>query len=256
MSCNAKFPDQRDEVKTYADYFTNVRDFKVENDSRLFVVQRMWYQPRRMLFKKESKRAPLFDVWKKRLKTDLDLDDNDYDIYEGERSPCDGLVTALLPVSACVEASVADASLHLHCILLPQVMYQLEQLLTAKLFVEHCKLHLPIFGKHIESISKESIDDILEALIAKSCTLDRNYDKLEWLGDGVLKLIHTESLVHSNDLRKWVSFLHEGDLTLLRSAMGSNLRLTNATKSAGFDRFILFKQLGRGQVRFDIFNSK
>ncbi len=39
----------------------------------------------------------------------------------------------------------------------------------------------------------------------------------------------------------------QGDLSVLRSAMGSNARLMQATKATGFDRFILFRQLGRSQ---------
>ena len=70
-----------------------------------------------------------------------------------------------------------------------------------------------------------------------------NYVGLEWLGDVVLKLIHTDALLNSRDLRKLVTYLHEGGLSLLRSAMGSNERLMNVAKSAGLDRFILYKQL-------------
>lgn len=223
-----------------------MRDFTVTKDARLFAVQRQWYLPRKI---HRQTNTTMFEVWKRKLKTDLDLDD-DCVLQDGERSPCNGLVAALLPITACVEAPIADASLFLHFLLLPQVLYHLDQLMTAQLFVEHCLLHLPILGKHVDSISKNSFEDIIEAITAKSCIMTKNYDRLEWLGDAVLKLIHTESLAHSHDLRRWVSFLHEGDLSLLRSAMGSNVRLTNAAKSAGFDRFLLFKQLGRGQVRY------
>lgn len=188
----------------------------------------------------------MFNRWKQKRKTDLDMA-SDNILQDGERSPCNGLIAALLPITACVEAPVADASLFLHFILIPQILYHLDQLMTAQLFVEHCSLHLPILGRHMESISNESFDDVIEALTAKSCAMDKNYDKLEWLGDAVLKLIQTKSLVHSRDLHQWVSFLHEGALNSLRSAMGSNERLTNAAKSAGFDRFILFRQLGRRQ---------
>ena len=187
----------------------------------------------------------MFDTWKKRLETDLDLPDEL--LQAGERSPCDGLVAALMPVEACLEAPIPDASLFLHCLILPQILYHMDQLMTAQLFVEHCKEHLPILGGHLQKISNDSFESILEALTAKSCILERNYDRLEWLGDSVLKLIHTDALLNSRDLRKWVSYLHEGDLSVLRSAMGSNHRLMNASKAAGFDRYILFRQLGRSQ---------
>jgi dsRNA-specific ribonuclease len=244
LSCDAIFPDQSEDIESYSDYFTKARDFKVEKKARLFVVQRLWYLPKKI---HKHSHTTMFEVWKKKLKTDLDLDD-DCVLQDGERSPCEGLVAALLPATACMEAPIADASLFIHFLLLPQILYHLDQLMTAQLFVEYCVENLPKLGSCVEDIAKESLDNILEALIAKSCVMNKNYDKLEWLGDAVLKLIHTESLVHSRDLRKWVSFLHEGDLSLLRSAMGSNVRLANAAKSAGFDRFILYRQLGRNQV--------
>jgi len=168
-------------------------------------------------------------------------------LQQGERRPCKGLTSALLPIDACSEAPIADAALFLHCLILPQILYYTDQLMVAQLFVEHCVEHLPVLGSHIKSISHESLDDVLEALTAKSCIMRQNYDRLEWLGDAVLKLIHTDALLNSRDLRKWVSFLHEGELSFLRSAMGSNSRLLHASKGAGFDRFILFRQLGRGQ---------
>jgi hypothetical protein len=245
LRCDAPFPDKKDNVETYADYFTNIRGHHVDKDEQLFAVQRQWYLPRKI---HRQTNTMMFDVWKQKLKTDLDVPDNI--LHDGEISPCEGLVAALLPAAACVEAPIADASLFLHLLLVPQVLYHIDQMMTAQLFVHHCLEHLPILGAHLDSISKDSFDDVLEALTAKSCIMSKSYDRLEWLGDAVLKLVHTDSLVHSRDLRKWVSFLHEGDLSLLRSAMGSNNRLTNAAKSAGFDRYILFKQLGRGQVSF------
>ena len=245
MTGAAPFPDQKDDVKDYADYFTNARNFPVDKTAKLFAVQRLWYLPRRIHRKTP---ANLFDFYKESNQTELDVTDDV--LQDGERRPCRNLVAALLPISACIEARIADASLFLHLLLLPQILYNLDQIMTAQVFVEHCQQHLPILGQYFSEISKNSFDDVLEALTAKSCIMPKCYDRLEWLGDAVLKLIHTDSLVHSRDLRKWVSYLHEGDLTLLRSAMGSNNRLTNAAKSAGFDRFILFKQLGRGQVWF------
>jgi len=59
--------------------------------------------------------------------------------------------------------------------------------------------------------------------------------------------MQTDSLLGSRDLRKWVGYLHEGDLSTLRSAMGSNERLKEAAKTLGLDKFILTVPLGRGQ---------
>ena len=240
----APFPTQDEDIKTYSDYFTKRREFDVKDSSILFAVQRHWYMPRKM--PRKTKKSGMFGVWKKKLETELGVDSTV--LQDGERCPCEGLVAALMPIDACLEAPIADASLMLHCLILPQVLYHMDRLMTAQLFVEHCAEKLPILGSHLRNITKDSFDDVLEAITAKSCVLEGiNYDRLEWLGDAVLKLIHTDALLHSKDLRQWVSYLHEGDLSVLRSAMGSNNRLMNATKAAGFDRFILFRQLGRSQ---------
>jgi len=243
LKCNSPFPDQDETIKTYYDYFAKVREFEVDASGPLFAVQRQWYLPRKM--QRQSNLAMFPQEWKQ--KSVIELDAPDYVLQGGERSPCDGLVAALLPHDASVEAPIADASLFLHLVLLPQILFHLDQLMTAQLFLDHCLEHLPILGSYLESISKDTFDYILEALTAKSCAMTKNYDRLEWLGDAVLKLIHTDALINSRELKRWVLYLHEGYLSLLRSAMGSNNRLTNAAKSAGFDNFILYKQLGRGQ---------
>ncbi len=130
----------------------------------------------------------MFEVWKKRLRTELDIPD--VNLQDGERCPCEGLIAALMPVDACLEAPIADASLFLHCLILPQILYHMDQVMTAQLFVEHCVEHLPILGSYIRSISHNSLDDILEALTAKSCVMHKNYDRLEWLGDAVCIIYH------------------------------------------------------------------
>ena len=72
--------------------------------------------------------------------------------------------------------------------------------MTAQLFIEHSLEHLPILGSHVQSVSENSFDDILEASTTKSCVMLRNYDRLEWVGDAVLKLVHTNALLSSRDL--------------------------------------------------------
>lgn len=67
------------------------------------------------------------------------------------------------------------------------------------------------------------------------------------MGDAVIKLIHTDALLSSMVLREWVNYLHEGDLSLLRAALGSNETLAKAAKNTNFDRFIYARQLGRFQ---------
>merc|ERR1711957_800581 len=144
-----------------------------------------------------------------------------------------------------MEAPLPDAALYLHCVLLPQILYEFDRLEAANSFIVHCSDTFPKLGKYMHQIK---IDKIIEVITAKSCGLSVSYDRLEYLGDAVLKLLQTDALINSQDenLKNWICCLHEGDLSLLRSAMGSNDRLKDVTQSAGFSTFILTKALGRG----------
>jgi dsRNA-specific ribonuclease len=166
---------------------------------------------------------------------------------ENNRSLCDGLISTLIPLDMFMEAPIAQADVFFLCIFLPQILYYIERYVTASLFVDHCRDQLPILGSFLDRIAVDHFDDILEVLTAKSCSVDRNYDRLEWLGDGVLKLIHTDSLLYSDQLHKWASCLHEGDLSLLRSSLGSNKILFRMCERTGFNKYILFRPFGRGQ---------
>ena len=57
----------------------------------------------------------------------------------------------------------------------------------------------------------------MTALTAVSCSEEASYEKLEWLGDAVLKVVQTQSLIYSRDFSRWIELLHEGDLSTLRS---------------------------------------
>ncbi|KAL3918159.1 MAG: hypothetical protein SGILL_004370 [Bacillariaceae sp.] len=76
--------------------------------------------------------------------------------------------------------------------------------------------------------------------------LEKNYEKVEWLGDAVLKLLQTDSLVKSKRLRDSSHYLHEGNLSMLRASMGSNTRLAETCVKLGLDRYILSQSLSRG----------
>jgi dsRNA-specific ribonuclease len=115
-----------------------------------------------------------------------------------------------MPIDLCLEAPIADASLFLHCLILPQILFHIDTIFTVQAFVEHCSGNLPILGSYIREISKDSFNDLLEAMTAKSCRKENNYDRFEFVGDAVLKLVHTDALLHSTTLRNWVSYLHEG----------------------------------------------
>lgn len=202
LTCAAAFPDGEEDINTYGDYFRKCKHQKVDDSCILFCVQRQWFLPR-----KAQKHIGSSDL------DDLQKDpnpDSDSVLNEGERSPCSGLVAALIPIDLCLEAPIADASLFLHCLILPQILFHIDTIFTAQAFVEHCSGNLPILGSYIREISKDSFNDLLEAMTAKSCRKENNYDRFEFVGDAVLKLVHTDALLHSTTLRNWVSYLHEG----------------------------------------------
>lgn len=244
LTCDAPFPNQSEGIVSYRDYFRRRRGCGLDPKCQLFYAQRLWMLPRKMRRRVVKKGAFDPEYQPSSRRAERDEAEKRMVLEEGEKAPCEGLVSVLLAKDACFETPVADASLFLHCIVLPQILYHMDRVLTAKSFVDHCKKYLPKLGGYLEKIL---LEDILESLTARSCAMDLNYDRLEWFGDAVLKLIHTDALLHSKDLRKWVAYLHEGDLTDLRSAMGTNHRLKNASQSLGIDRFILTAQLGRGQ---------
>jgi dsRNA-specific ribonuclease len=113
--------------------------------------------------------------------------------------------TVELPQELCHESPLADPLIVLHSVMLPQLLYQLEHYLTVISFMEHCSYNFPILEK---CLSELTVSSVMEALTAKSCGIEAiNYDRLEWLGDAVLKLLQTDALL------KWqyTSYLHEGN---------------------------------------------
>jgi len=209
VDCSAPFPDDIPGVKTFQDYFAQEREYAVPKESRLFVVQRLWYLQSESL---ESRKLRL---------SRADESDADAKIPVQEQSPpthkfgvCDELATVLLPIDACMETEVSDAYMALLCAVLPQFLYHIDCNLIADAFRHHCSASLPCLGKYLERVRR---DELVEALAAKSCCLEQCYDRLEWLGDAVLKLLQTDALLQTPDLRQWVQCLHEGDLTRLRS---------------------------------------
>ncbi len=112
----------------------------------------------------------------------------------------------------CTEGEIIDPFIMLHLVMLPQILYYIDRHLTAMSFTKHCMHNFKNLGK---ILSQMSISSVLEALTAKSCAIDETYDRLEWLGDGVLKLVQTDALLKL----PWTSCLHEGYLSMLRSGM-------------------------------------
>ena len=233
-TCSSPFPNNK--FENYKDYFLQQRSFNVELESSLYNVQRQWHLPNNMKDVKNCSHGP---TSKRKIETESE--------EHNEIAPLYNLDPVMLPQDACMEADpVADAALSLHCVMLPQILYQLDRYESTLSFIAYCIDHFPEpLGR---CLSHMPIDNVIEALTANSCTLDFSYDRLEYLGDAVLKLLQTDALINSQDenLKNWICCLHEGDLSLLRSAMGSNDRLKDVAQSAGFSTFILTKALGRG----------
>lgn len=246
LNSSAPFPYQKD-IGSYADYLSKKRGHELKDkNSPMLAMQRMWQLPRRMQKENFVGAFGQLPGLRKRKAEELEQDEaaDPEVLQEGEINPLTNLATGLLPREVCMETQLGDASLFLQTIMLPQMIYHVERILISATFVQHCKDKLPVLGSYIEKLK---LSDVLECLTAKSCSMTITYDRFEYLGDAVLKLLHTDALLASRDLQKWVAYLHEGDLTTLRSAMGSNDRLKDAALSTGLEQFILTKPLGRGQ---------
>lgn len=227
-NCSSPFPD--DKYESFADYYSKKRDFFVSPDGKLFQVQRVWDLPTNCHLNKPDSDNQLTRECK----------------HNDEYDNCMGLTTLFLPQDGVLENQLADPNLLLHSVMLPQILYELERMETTKYFIRHCSRWPYLYNCLNEQIQEENIR---MALTAKSCSLDRfSYDRLEYLGDAVLKLIHTDALINSGDeeLKKWFHCLHEGDLSQLRTVLGCNSRLSKIAQAAGIDSFILTVPLGRG----------
>ena len=98
-----------------------------------------------------------------------------------------------------MEAPVSDAALFLHLILLPRILYELERTETVLAFVAYCMDFMPVLGSYLRNVDTTAI---FEAMTARTCAKQFSYDRIEYLGDAVLKLLQTDSLVHKMGAEK------------------------------------------------------
>jgi dsRNA-specific ribonuclease len=200
-TCEAAFPHEKEGVTSYHDYFVKHRGYDVPKESLLFDVQRLWALPSNFpVLEEDEESGPYNSPVAKTT--------------ESRYNTCTELASVKLAQGACFEPLVANAHVALLCSLLPQFLFFFERLLVTKSFINHCVLHIPTLGQCVTSLPVEKVSN---ALTAKSCSLEDSYDKLEWFGDAILKLVQTDSLMKSVELRQWIAFLHEGDLSTLRS---------------------------------------
>ena len=227
---NSLFPFEKEGVITYRDYFRTQHGYVVPANSQLFVAQRLWRLPSRQSNLSASNQK--------------DCAPSHQDVDHRYRYPyCNGLASVKLSKDACFEPPLADSNVFLLITLIPQLLYCMERNLTVHAFIYHCKENLPVLGACLATLP---IENVLEVLTTSSCGEGESYEKLEWLGDAVLKLIQTDSLIKSINMTIWIQNLHEGELTSLRSEMGSNKRLAELCRLLSIDRFILTSSLSRG----------
>jgi len=187
-TCGAAFRHKH-EYATYHEYYSKVYGAVLPMESPLFDGTRVWTLPSAFT-------------------------DSSFTEEAGAGETQTELPSVKLPQMACMELPLANAHIYLLTLLLPQMVFLFERHLTAQAFLDFCEKRFPTFSNLLPSIP---INEVMAALTTKSCLLDSNYEKLEWFGDAVLKMVQTDCLLKSTDLRKWIKFLHEGHLTKLRS---------------------------------------
>lgn len=195
---SADFPSEIEGVRTYKDYFEKVRKIVITADDQLFDVQRPWSQP--SAFNSMSSQTP-------------SIQHKSGPALEGKYDMFPLLSAVKVPQSACMEAPIAEPHVCLLTCFLPQLAFAFERHQTVDAFYDFCSINHPSLWSCLGRLPR---DTVAAALTAKSCGMDMSYEKLEWFGDAALKMVQTESLLKSTELRDWIRFLHEGDLSLLR----------------------------------------
>lgn len=188
-SCGARIPHENEDVNTYCEYFEKFHSLRLSTDCPLFRVHRIWSLPSGLPTKPRSK------------ETGRNSDNSTTDSVE-------------IPQQAFIEEPLANAHIALLCLFLPQVLFAFERQQKTEAFIEHCEAHIPTLGS---CFRKMKFSRVALAVTAKSCNPDENYDGWEWVGDAVLKLLQTDSILKSAKFKHFVRFLHEGDLSMLRS---------------------------------------
>lgn len=236
--CGAEFKTdiEKEGVDTFQDYFTKVRGYDVpgNGDSLLFDAQRLWVLP----FNKAEASLSEDEVdFKPKIPESSNGHSKHHEI-------CEDLRSLLLPKDACMEVPMADPNFLLLTTFLPQFLFHVQPYITADAFIGHSEKHMPRLAASLKSLSPEKV---AQALTATSRSEEGSYEKLEWLGDAVLKMVQTDSLLYGKEFAQWTGMLHEGDLSTLRSVMGCNDRLATVCKGLKVDHFLLTSPLGRGQ---------
>ncbi|KAI3317473.1 RNase3 domain-containing protein [Xylariaceae sp. AK1471] len=136
----------------------------------------------------------------------------------------DGRYPRALPVSRCTLDTVDRSKAYFGAII-PPIIHMLEIYLTAE------KLCQTLLAK----VAFSNVSLVLTAISSRAAGEATNYERLEFLGDSILKLLATLSvMIQYPDYP-------EGYLSALKDRIVSNSRLCRASVDKGLDRFILTK---------------
>lgn len=127
-----------------------------------------------------------------------------------------------LPASTC-EVDQLPFSYSQFALFIPSIMHVLETYMVA----EHLCTNL------LSSLQFKDLANVVTAISASKAREINNYQRLEFIGDSVLKMLTSITLMaeHGN----W----HEGFLSHKKDHIVSNTRLAAATQQTGLDRYIL-----------------
>lgn len=143
-------------------------------------------------------------------------DSNQSTTSSGER--CD----LVLPVSQCTQDSISKRDMEF-ALLIPSVMHVIGTYLIAGKLCETI----------LASVGELPLDIIITAITTSSASSTNNYQRLEFLGDSVLKVCTSLQLLGEHPL--W----HEGYLSRAKDHIVSNARLARAAITTGIDEFII-----------------
>jgi hypothetical protein len=145
-------------------------------------------------------------------------------ILPGTDHPSKKPYSAVLPIERCTE-DIIPFKLVQFGFLIPSIMRRFEIHLLAKVLLETL----------LKSVDMSDLGLVVTAISASSANEASNYQRLEFLGDSILKTCTSVQLVGAYPL--W----HEGYLSAKKDRLVSNSRLSRAAIEAGLDSFIVTK---------------
>lgn len=106
---------------------------------------------------------------------------------------------------------------------IPSILHKVEAQLIAR----------RISDTILKDISIKDISRLVSALTASVARADTNYQRLEFLGDGILKVNASLQIASQNP------YWHEGLLTAYKDTVISNSRLSDGAREVGVDNYII-----------------